>query len=194
MERVHRGGRTRMSDRPNGPFDRLIRRPMGHELTLEQSRDRLSSYVYGNIILLTVTVAADPQAIEHGSALGTVLATAVTTFLAHVLAHLVGHGLGQDPDDDHARLGARDVLHGAVPILTSGLIPVALYAVGWAGWLPATAVQVGASVVLVVRIAMIGVFVQRFSGRRPSFLGLWPGIVLAAFALVIVVVKVTFTH
>jgi len=69
-----------------------------------------------------------------------------------------------------------------------------LYALAWAGWLPAQWAQTAAIVILVVRIGMVGVFLQRFSGRRPSFLGLWGGIVLAAVAFAIGLVKVLLTH
>ena len=183
-----------MTDRPDRPLDRLLRRPAGRELTLEQSRERLSSYVYGNIILLTVTVTADPSAIEHGTAVITVLVTAGSTFLAHVVAQLVGHGLGRDPGEENGHEGARDLVRGSVPIMTSGFIPALLYATAWIGWFPANTVQVAASLLLVARIGMIGIFAQRFSGRRPSPLGLWAGVILAVVALLIVVLKVALAH
>ena len=124
----------------------------------------------------------------------TVLVTAVTTFLAHVVAQLVGHGLGRDPGEENGHEGARDLVRGSVPIMTSGFIPALLYATAWMGWFSATTVQVAASLVLVGRIGMIGIFAQRFSGRRPSSLGLWAGVILAVVALLIVVLKVAFTH
>ena len=156
----------------------------------------MSSYIYGNITVLSAAIAVGPAEIEHGAAVLTVLATAVLTYLAHVLAHLVAHGIGadRDADDDVRRESAVVIARNANPIATSGLIPAVLYAAAWVGWLPAEWAQIAASVVLVVRIGMVGFFVQRFSGRKPSFLGLWGGIVLAAVALVISLVKVWLTH
>jgi hypothetical protein len=159
-------------------------------------RDRMSSYIYGNITVLAAAIAVDPQAIHHGSAVWAVLATAVLTYLAHVLSHLVAHGFGADDSetDDARRESVATIVRNANPIATSGLIPAVLYAAAWIGWIPAPWAQTAALVILAVRIGMVGVFMQRFSGRRPTFLGLWGGIVLAAVAFVIGFVKVVLTH
>jgi VIT1/CCC1 family predicted Fe2+/Mn2+ transporter len=161
----------------------------------------MSSYIYGNITVLAVAIAVDPEQIHHGAAVATVLATAVLTYLAHVLSHLVAHGLGADADgadgaDDRAarRQSVATIVRNANPIATSGLIPAVLYAAAWVGWLPAEWAQIAATVILVVRIGMVGVFMQRFSGKQPTFLGLWGGIVLAGVAFVIGLVKVVLTH
>ncbi len=71
-------------------------RPDPRALPVEQVRDRLSSYVYGNITVLAAAIAVDPDAIHHGTAVWAVLGTAVLTYAAHVLAHLVAHGIGDD--------------------------------------------------------------------------------------------------
>lgn len=176
--RPERDGRARPADLPVGYL-----------------RDRLSSYIYGNITVLAVAIAVTPEDIRHGAAVLTVLATAVLTFAAHVLSHLVAHSIGAtgDDDDEH-REAVVTTLRGATPIATSGLIPAVLYAAAWVGLLPSEWAQIAATVILVVRIGLIGVVLQRFSGRRPSFLGLWGGIVLAAVAFVIALVKVVSTH
>jgi hypothetical protein len=175
--RPERAGRARPADLPVGYL-----------------RDRLSSYIYGNITVLAVAIAVTPEDIRHGSAVLTVLATAVLTFAAHVLSHLVAHSIGATGDDDEHREAVVTTLRGATPIATSGLIPAVLYAGAWVGLLPSEWAQIAATVILVVRIGLIGVVLQRFSGRRPSFLGLWGGIVLAAVAFVIALVKVVSTH
>lgn len=164
------------------------------DLPVEYLRDRLSSYIYGNITVLAVTIAVTPEDIQHGSAVLTVLATAVLTFAAHVLSHLVAHSIGDTGSDDEHRAAIATTLRGATPIATSGLIPAVLYAAAWVGVLPSEWAQIAATVILVVRIGLIGVVLQRFSGRRPSFLGLWGGIVLAAVAFAIALVKVVSTH
>jgi hypothetical protein len=161
---------------------------------MDDVRERLSSYVSGNITVLAVAIAVAPDGITHGTAVLSVLATAVLTYLAHVLAHVVAHGIGDQGDDDERREGLVAIVRNANPIVTSGLIPAVLYAAAWIGWLPAEWAQIAATVILVVRIGMVGFFVQRFSGRPLSFLGLWAGIVLAAVALAISVVKVVLTH
>ncbi|MFJ3036189.1 hypothetical protein ACIPC2_17415 [Curtobacterium pusillum] len=183
----------RLPDRPRG---RRGGRPDPSEFPVEQMRDRMSSYIYGNITVLAAAIAVDPQAIHHGSAVWAVLATAVLTYLAHVLSHLVAHGFGADDaeTDDARRESVATIVRNANPIATSGLIPAVLYAAAWIGWIPAPWAQTAALVILAVRIGLVGVFMQRFSGRRPTFLGLWGGIVLAAVAFVIGFVKVVLTH
>lgn len=171
------------------------RRPGPGDVPVEAVRDRMSSYVYGNITVLAAAIAVDPEAIHHGSAIWAVLATAVLTYLAHVLSHLVAHGIGAEGTDDAARReSVASIVRNANPIATSGLIPAVLYAVAWAGWVPAPWAQTAALVILVVRIGMVGVFMQRLSGQRPTFLALWGGIVLAAIAFVIGLAKVVLTH
>ncbi|WIB60796.1 hypothetical protein DEJ13_02905 [Curtobacterium sp. MCLR17_007] len=170
-------------------------RPAPDAIAVEHVRDRLSSYVYGNITVLAAAIAVDPRAIEHGSAVWAVLGTAVLTYAAHVLAHLVAHGVGeQDTTDAARRESAATIARNANPIATSGLIPAVLYAVAWVGWLPSPWAQTAALVILVVRIGLVGVFMQRFSGQKPTFPALWGGIVLAAVAFVIGLVKVLLTH
>ncbi len=174
----------------------MPRRRSPRDLPLDHVRDRMSSYIYGNITVLSAAIAVGPAEIEHGAAVLTVLATAVLTYLAHVLAHLVAHGIGadRDADDDARRETAAVIARNANPIATSGMIPAVLYAAAWIGWLPAEGAQLAAVVILVVRVGLVGVFMQRFSGTRPTFLGLWGGIVLAAVAFVIGLVKVVLTH
>lgn len=164
-------------------------------LTVEQARGRTSSYIYGNIIMLTVTVSLSVTAISHGAAVVTALATAVTTFLAHVLSHVVGHsiGLGDTPEDE-ARESAREIVRDAWPIVTSGLVPVILLVVAWVGWIPAEVAQIAASVVLIVRIALVGLMIPRLSGRPASRSAFWSGIGIALIAAIIVALKVVFAH
>ncbi|OIH98244.1 MULTISPECIES: hypothetical protein [unclassified Curtobacterium] len=171
-------------------------RPDPRDLPIEHVRDRMSSYIYGNITVLAAAIAVDPEAIRHGSAVWAVLATAVLTYLAHVLSHLVAHGLGADETvpDAVRRESVVTITRNANPIATSGLIPAVLYAAAWLEWVPAEWAQTAALVILVVRIGLVGVFMQRFSGKQPTFLGLWGGIVLAALAFVIGFVKVVLTH
>ena len=164
---------------------------------IQQAREWLSSYVYGNITVLSAAIAVGPEQIRHGAAVGAVLATGFLTFLAHVLAHVVAHGLGQTTDERESpasREIVREVLTTARPIATSALIPAALYLVAWLGWVPPAWVQTSAIVVLAARIGFVGLFMQRFSGRELTFRALWAGVALALVALAIGVAKVLLTH
>lgn len=171
----------------------LLTRSASAALDVEQARDRTSSYIYGNIIVLAATVEVTPHAVATGAALLVVAGTAVTTFLAHVLAHAVGHRIGHEDDADHHE-SVRHVLRNAVPIVTSGLVPLVLLAIAWPGWLDATVAQSVASLVLIVRIALVGLIVQRLSGRPASHGAFWSGIGIAVVAALIVAVKVVVAH
>lgn len=171
----------------------LLSRPDDRALTVESARARTSSYIYGNILVLAATLGVTSSDISHGAAVVTVLATAVTTFLAHVLSHVVGHRIGREGDAD-ARESVREILRDAVPIVTSGLVPVVLLLVAWLGWIPTSLAQNVAAVVLIVRIGLVGLLVQRLSGRKASFLALWSGVGVAVLALLIVAAKLVFTH
>jgi hypothetical protein len=166
-------------------------------MPVERAREWLSSYVYGNITVLSAAIAVSPEQIRHGAAVAAVLATGFLTFLAHVLSHVVAHGLGRsavERESEASREMARDVLTTARPIATSALIPAALYLAAWLGWVAPAWVQTGAIVVLAARIGFVGLFMQRFSGLTLTFRGLWGGVVLAVVALAIGVAKVLLTH
>lgn len=162
-----------------------------------RAREWLSSYVYGNITVLSAAIAVGPEQIRHGAAVGAVLATGFLTFLAHVLAHVVSHGIGQGVDESEhpaSREVVREVLATARPIATAALIPAALYLVAWLGWVPPIWVQISAIVILAVRIGFVGLFMQRFSGVALTLRALWAGVALALVALAIGIVKVLLTH
>lgn len=171
------------------------RPPVG--IPAERAREWLSSYVYGNITVLSAAIAVNPEQIRHGAAVGAVLATGFLTFLAHVLSHVVAHGIGQSADElesPASREVVREVLTTARPIATSALIPAALYLVAWLGWVPPAWVQASAIVVLALRIGLVGLFMQRFSGTALTFRALWAGAALALVALAIGIAKVLLTH
>ncbi|MDF2989934.1 MAG: hypothetical protein K0S37_448 [Microbacterium sp.] len=157
----------------------------------------MSSYIYGNITVLGAAIAVSPHQIEAGAAVWAVLTTGLLTFLAHVLSHIVAQGFGETPDE-HAPLArgaaARSVVSRARPIATSALIPALLYAAAWAGWIAPVWAQGVAIAVLAVRLASVGVFMQRYSGKDLTMSALWGGIVLAALACGIGVAKLLLTH
>ncbi|GLJ96307.1 hypothetical protein [Microbacterium dextranolyticum] len=172
------------------------RRP-SPDLPAGEVREWLSSYVYGNITLLSAAIAVGPEQIEHGAAVWAVLATGLLTFLAHVLAHIVAEGYGEAGVARRPaarRAAMREVVRTARPIATSSLIPAALYVVAWIGWLPAAWMQTAAIVVLAVRIGFVGLSMQRFSGKPLTVGALWAGVMLALVSFGIGFAKVLLTH
>ncbi|MEI5675203.1 MULTISPECIES: hypothetical protein [unclassified Nocardioides] len=163
------------------------------ELALERVRERISAYVYGNILVLAALATTTPHSVEDGHAALVVIATTATTFLAHVLAHLVAHQVGAD----HSAGGAapdRSSLRDALPIASSGSVPALILLVAWLGHLPPTGAVLVSAGVVVVRLAGLGMVTSRFSGRRSRLSDLWMGLVLAVLSGVVVLLKVWLTH
>ncbi|MFC0451821.1 hypothetical protein [Rhodococcus jostii] len=177
--------RRRVTERKHGP------------LPAARASARLSAYVYGNILVLTVVVAATPRTIENGAAVALVLGTTVTTFLAHVFADAVAHG--SVPVDDDAEPAERssnalDELRDAVPIVSSGTGPAALLALGWLHVLPTAWAQLLAGGVIVFRISTIQIVTERVRGNRLTLRLLIVGLATAALAAAIVIAKVLVGH
>ncbi|MFC9837707.1 hypothetical protein ACFVKB_28440 [Rhodococcus sp. NPDC127530] len=178
--------RHRVTERKHGP------------LPAARASARLSAYVYGNILVLTVVVAATPRTIENGAAVALVLGTTVTTFLAHVFADAVAHSSVPVDDDDEERTErsskALDELRDAIPIVSSGTGPAALLALGWLHVLPTAWAQLLAGGVIVFRIATIQIVTERIRGNRLTFRVLIVGLTTAAVAAAIVLAKVLIGH
>ncbi|MFB9376378.1 hypothetical protein ACFFKU_12685 [Kineococcus gynurae] len=154
-------------------------------LDVGRARARISAYVYGNITVLAAVVAATPHTLERWDGVVAVLATAVATLLAHVIAESVAHQVGPR---------ARHELRDATPIATSGGLPAAVLALGTLGVLAPATAQLLAALVAVLRLAGVGVVVERLSGRPPSVAALWGGIGLAVVGAVVAVLKTVLTH
>lgn len=161
----------------------------GGLLPRHRASARLSAYVYGNILVMTVVVAASPGSIGGGSAALLVLGTTVTTFLAHVFADAVAAGT---VDDDAVDMRAE--LRDTVPIASSGVAPSFLLALAWLDVLPGALAQAAAGALVTLRIASIPVVAERLRGRSPSFRLVLAGIGTAVIAAVVVAVKVNLTH
>lgn len=164
----------------------------GADLDTDRVRARVSAYVYGNILTLAAVLGVDAESIEAGWALLTVLVTMSTTYLAHVLAHDIGQRLGRSPEEFHRHMRAE--LRDALPILTSGALPmVPLALAALTSWGPTTA-QLVAAGTIVVRLAGTGWVVARVDRQRAPRFAWWSGAVLAGTGSVIAVLKVTLLH
>lgn len=164
------------------------------DLSLARVRERVSAYVYGNILVLAALATTTPHSVETGHAVVVVLATTGTTFLAHVLAHLVAHQIGADPAEHGGAVPDRNSLRDAVPIFSSGSVPALILFVAWLADLPASGAILVATAAVVLRLAGLGFVTSRFAGRRSRLGDLWTGLVLAGLSGVVVVLKVLLTH
>lgn len=166
-------------------------RPQGI-LSPSRASARLSSYVYGNVLVLAVIVAASTASIDDGSATALALGTTVTTFLAHIFADSVAAAML--PTEQRSRRHWLEELRDSVPIASSGLIPTVLLGLGWLQVVPTGVAQIAASALVTARIAGIPLLAQRLRGERLSWRAVAAGITLAITATIVVAVKVALTH
>ncbi len=159
------------------------------EVSREEVADRISAYVYGNILTMAALVVLHHDEIESGAGLAIVVGTAVSTFVAHAYAESLG-GIARGAEDPSLRVVLRD----SMPIISAAAVPVLLMAVGALEWIdPVVCLRI-AEAWVVVRLALTGFIVGRLRGI-PVTLHTWiASIGLAAVALVIVAIKVVLTH
>ncbi|MBB5628061.1 hypothetical protein [Sphaerisporangium krabiense] len=179
------------------PHGRTLRERVVHyraskALPREQAAARISAYVYGNIIIFAAIVPMTRDDVAHGHALQLVSGVAFSTFLAHVFAELIGHNARSD--DTPTRAVIRHELRDAGPIATTAFVPCLLMAAAWAGWLPGMTAIVASDVYLLLRLALVGLIVERLRSSRASARTLLAGPALAAVAAAIALLKVTVGH
>ncbi|MEV6981929.1 hypothetical protein AB0M95_11810 [Sphaerisporangium sp. NPDC051017] len=175
-----------------GLRERIVHYRASRTLTREQAAARVSAYVYGNIILFAAIVPMTAKDAAHGHALQVVSGVAVSTFLAHVFAELIGHNARTDEGLTRAMI--RHELRDAGPIATTAVVPCLLMAAAWAHWLPGMAAIGTSDVYLLLRLALIGLVVERLRSDRASMRTLLAGLALAAVAAAIALLKVALGH
>ena len=160
------------------------------DVAVGRAESRVSAYVYGNVLVLAAVVGASPGAVVSGTAVAIVAGTVLSTYVAHVLAHSIGSLFG-----GHAvRTAVREHLRDAVPIISSGATPAAVLGATALGWLPALWGHALAGLIVVGRIAAIGIVYRRLSADVPLLRAWAVGAVAAGVAAVAVVLKLALTH
>lgn len=161
-------------------------------LSREQAAARISAYVYGNIIVFATMVPLSAADLSHGHGALLVLGVSASTYLAHVFADVVGFRVRVGKDLSRAQLWHE--IRDALPVLTSGLVPVILLLLGGWHWLPERAVILGSEVYLLLRMALIGLLVERLQAERSSGRTLAAGLMLAVAAACVAFVKAALGH
>lgn len=159
-------------------------------LDRDNAASRISAYIYGNILVLTALVPV-VTAEKHLGIL-VVAGTAVSTFLAHSFAETVARTVREQHTTTVAdRIRA---LRNSVPILTSAVLPCAVLAAGWLGWLQPRTAQILAELVILVRIGGIVFVIGRLRGRHPTRATAIAALLLTLAAALVVIVKIALTH
>ena len=158
----------------------------------DRARARISSYAYGNILVLAAIAGFGGDRIEDGSGVIVVLTTTLTTYLAHIVAHSIGGRLGREDADWRVHL--REEMADATPVLSSGTVPTLLLFAGYLQWLPIVWAHALAGGLVVVRLALMGFQVERVSGHPASRGSFTWGLGLAVVSAIVVALKVTLAH
>lgn len=145
---------------------------------------RLTAYVYGNILILAALVPFQEES-EAGHAMVVVIGTALSTFIAHAFSEYLGGDGSVHP---------RALLRESMPILTTALVPLLLLWLTRVTHLPMSRAVVIAEIVLIGRIASTGMVAARLRDEKSHLRVLLAGVLVAAVALGIVLLKVALTH
>ena len=153
----------RLLDALRHPALTITRRRGG--LSSKRADSRVSAFIYGDVLVLAATVGVSGEAIRSGDAVLVVLGAVASTYVAHVLADVVGEVF----DDLPLRAAVLAELRDSLPIISAGLPSAVVFGAAALGWPTPGWAQLGASVMLIARIAAIGLVYRRL--RRPISLG-----------------------
>jgi hypothetical protein len=160
------------------------------DLNSTRADNRMSAYVYGDILVLAATAGVYDTAIRSGDALLVVLGTVVSTYVAHVVADVVGAVFG----GHEVRTAVRDELRDSVPIVSAGLPPLVLFGAAGLGWTTSEWAQAIAAALLVVRLGAIGVVYHHLKAPIGWARAAWFGLLVAGVSTLAVALKLVLTH
>jgi hypothetical protein len=185
-----------MSEPSSVPESRRVPGPAGEgprkELSREDAANRITAFVYGNILVMAALVALHPDDLAGPKGVAYVVGTALSTFVAHVVAESVGFRMRTETGPGRSFLahGLRD----AVPILTSAALPTVLMITAVLDRVSTTTALQLAIAATVVRLAGLGWVLGRLSGEHASWRMFRSGFLLAALCVAAAVLKWWLTH
>ncbi|MBL7255758.1 hypothetical protein [Paractinoplanes lichenicola] len=181
-----------INDRATSLRDRVVRYRADENISGERAAARISAYLYGNIIVFATLVPLREEDAVHGHSLTLVLGVALSTYLAHVFAEIVGHNARAG--EPMSRAAIWHELRDSQPIASSAIVPCLLLAAAWAGWIDGGRATWISEIYLLVRMALVGLLIERLRSEKPSFRTLLAGIALAVVAAGISLLKALLGH
>ena len=88
----------------------------------------------------------------------------------------------------------RDEVRDSLPIASSGSVPALMMLLGAVAIVPPLWAQLIAALIIVGRLAFLGILVEKMTARKSTFGMLWSGVVLAGLSVIIVGAKIFVTH
>jgi hypothetical protein len=153
-------------------------------LEAHEASRRLSAYVYGNILILAALVPFQEET-DAGHAMVVVIGTALCTFIAHGFSEYLGGDGSVHP---------RALIRESMPILTTALVPLLLLWLSRVTHLEMSRAVLIAEIVIIGRIASTGMVAARLRNEKSRVRVLLAGVLVAAVAFGIVLLKVALTH
>lgn len=156
----------------------------------------LSSYVYGNILILAALIGITPEDIHHGHGALLVLGTGFATLLAHVLAESQELLVLRKADDTREEFvsSLKIAVKDARPIFSATLFPALVLFLAQAHVLDATIAWWVSVVVIVSRMLRNGAVIAKYRGEEITPRTRLLNIVFALVCLAVAIIKVKLTH
>lgn len=159
---------------------------------LDAAASRIEAYLYGNILVLAALASVLSAEVLDGGAALLVAGTAVSTFVAHLLAHTYGHSIRSTAEPTWADFSSD--LRNAVPIASSGVLPVVILLAGLWGWMSAPAAIAVALSTIVVRFLLLGFVTSHLRGVKSTWRTIIAGVALAVAGIAVAALKLVLTH
>ncbi len=160
------------------------------DLPADRAENRMSAFVYGDVLVLAATAGVSYSDIDSGKALVIIVGTVLSTYLAHVLADVVGSVFAGHGSAALLRAELRD----SVPVISAGTPSLILLGAGAIDVLPELWSQGAACAILIGRLAGIGLVYRRLHTGVTARTAVRFGAVIAAVATVVVILKLVLTH
>ena len=88
----------------------------------------------------------------------------------------------------------RDEVRDSLPIASSGSVPALMMLLGSVGIVPPLWAQLVAALIIMGRLAFLGMLVEKMTARKSTFSTFWSGVVVAGLRVIIVGAKILITH
>jgi uncharacterized membrane protein YwaF len=154
---------------------------------------RVSAFIYGNILVLSALVVLSPDALQTTRGFVQVLAVAFSTFVAHVMSDLFAHLL-RHPDGEGLAAKLPGDLRDAVPIASSAMPATVVLVAASLGWLEADLAWAIAIGVTLLPLSLLGPIAAWIAREPFSLRPLLAGVLLALLIGVIALLKAVLTH
>lgn len=162
------------------------------KLDLHDASQRISAYVYGNLLVLAALITLHAEAYQSLHAFLVIIGTGATTYLAHCVADIQALKLLHGKELNSKII--KHELRNATPILSSATIPAFCALLSYFGALEANLATAIAEGTIILRLVFNGYVISRYRQEKIKFSTFGSGIGLAFIAIAVAILKNVLTH